>query len=70
MILGVVGMGLIGGSLCRAFKQYTPHTVLGWTRNQKTIAFAMSVEAIDGPLDDLSRPDVVFVALPPEATID
>ena len=70
MILGVVGMGLIGGSLCRAFKQYTPHTVLGWTRNQKTIAFAMSVEAIDGPLDDLSRPDVVFVALPPEATIE
>ena len=70
MIIAVVGMGLIGGSLCRAFKQYTPHTVQGWTRNQKTVAFALSVDAIDEPLTDLSQPDVVFVALPPEATID
>ncbi len=69
MTIAVVGMGLIGGSLCRAFKQYTPHRVLGWTRNQKTVAFARSVEAIDGPLTDLREPDVVFVALPPEATI-
>ena len=69
MIIGVVGMGLIGGSLCRAFKHYTAHTVLGRTRNPKTVAFALSVDAIDGPLEDLSVPDVIFVALPPEATI-
>ncbi len=69
MIIAVEGMGLIGGSLCRAIKQYTPHTVLGHTRNQKTIAFALSVGAIDAPLTDLSLPDLVFVALPPEATI-
>ena len=69
MIIAVAGMGLIGGSLCRAFKHYTSHTVLGWTRNRKTVEFARSVEAIDGPLEDLSQPDVVFVALPPEATI-
>jgi prephenate dehydrogenase len=69
MTIAVVGMGLIGGSLCRAFKQYTPHRVLGHTRNQKTVAFALSVDAIDGPLTDFSEPDVVFVALPPEATI-
>ena len=70
MTIAVVGMGLIGGSLCRAFKQYTSHTVLGSTRNQKTVAFALSVEAIDAPLTDLTQPDVVFVALPPEATIE
>lgn len=70
MIIAVVGMGLIGGSLCRALRQYTPHQVLGATRNQKTVAFALSVGAIDGPLEDLSQPDVTFVALPPEATID
>ena len=70
MIIAVAGMGLIGGSLCRAFKQYTPHTVLGWTRNRKTVEFAMSVEAIDRPLTDLSEADVVFVALPPAATIE
>lgn len=70
MTIAVVGMGLIGGSLCRAFKHYTPHRVLGATRNQKTVAFALSVGAIDGPLTDLREADVVFVALPPEATMD
>lgn len=70
MTIAVVGMGLIGGSLCRAFKQYTSHRVLGRTRNAETVAFALSVDAIDGPLENLSEPDVVFVALPPEATIE
>ena len=70
MTIAVVGMGLIGGSLCRAFKHYTPHRVLGATRNQKTVAFALSVDAIDAPMTDLSEPDVVFVALPPETTIE
>lgn len=69
MKIGVVGMGLIGGSLCRAFKRYTTHEVLGTTRNHKTVEFALSVEAIDQELTDLSQPDVVFVALPPEATL-
>lgn len=70
MIIAVVGMGLIGGSLCRALREYTPHQVLGATRNQKTVAFALSVGAIHGPLEDFSQPDVTFVALPPEATVD
>lgn len=70
MIIAVVGMGLIGGSLCRALRAYTPHRVLGATRNQKTVAFALSVDAIHGPLTDYSQPDLTFVALPPEATID
>lgn len=70
MKIAVVGMGLIGGSLCRAFKQYTPHEILGTTRNHKTVEFALSVGAIDRELLDLSEPDVVFVALPPRATID
>ena len=69
MVIAVVGMGLIGGSLCRALRAYTPHQVLGATRNQKTVAFALSVGAIHGPLEDYSQPDVTFVALPPEATI-
>ncbi len=69
MIIGVAGMGLMGGSLCRALKSYTPHRILGWTRNKKTVAFALSVGAIDGPLEDLREADVVFVALPPEATV-
>ena len=70
MKIGLVGMGLIGGSLCRALKAYTVHTVLGTTRNPATVRFACSVGAIDGPLEDLSRLDLCIVALPPEATMD
>ena len=58
MKIAVVGMGLIGGSLCRAFHHYTPHKVLGTTRNHKTVEFALSVGAIDEELTDLREPDV------------
>ena len=70
MKIAVVGMGLIGGSFCRAFHHYTPHKVLGTTRNHKTVEFALSVGAIDEELTDLSEPDVTFIALPPQATLD
>lgn len=70
MNIAVVGMGLIGGSLCRALKQYTPHTVLGTTRNKKTVEFALSMGAIDREFTDYQEADVVFVALPPAPTLD
>lgn len=68
MKIGVVGLGLIGGSFCRAFKAYTSHQVLGITRNSATVAFAMSVNAIDGPVERLDSLDFCLVALPPEET--
>ena len=70
MIIGIVGMGLIGGSFCRAIKAYTDHTVLGTTRNPATVEFAQSVGAIDGPLTDYGVLDLCLVALPPEATME
>ena len=70
MKIAVVGMGLIGGSLCRSLKHYTSHEILATTRNHKTVEFALSMEAIHKELTDLSEPDVIFVALPPQATID
>ena len=70
MVIGVYGMGLIGGSFCRAIQRYTDHTVLGATRNPATVEFAQSVGAIDGPLTDLGAVDVCIVALPPEATME
>ena len=70
MNIGIAGMGLIGGSLCRALKRYTDHTVLGTTRNMATVEFAVSVSAIDGPLTDFGALDLCIVALPPEATED
>ncbi len=69
MKIGVVGMGLIGGSFCRAIKAYTEHCVMGVTRNPATVSFALSVGAIDGAVERLAELDVCIVALPPEATI-
>jgi prephenate dehydrogenase len=70
MKIGIVGMGLIGGSLCRAVKQYTQHRVYGMTRNPATVQFALSAGAIDEGLTNLGDMDLTIVALPPEATAD
>ena len=68
MKIGVIGLGLMGGSFCRALKAYTNHQVYGATRSSATVAFAMSVEAIDGPVERLADLDLCLVALPPEET--
>ena len=68
MKIGLFGLGLMGGSFCRAFKAYTGHQVLGATRIQATVAFARSVDAIDGPVERLAELDLCLVALPPEET--
>lgn len=68
MTIGIIGLGLMGGSFCRAFKAYTEHQVLGATRNPATVAFARSVGAIDGPVERLDGLDLCLVALPPEET--
>lgn len=70
MNIGIVGLGLIGGSICRALKRYTDHRVLGTTQNQATIAFAISVNAIDGAIESLADLDVCIPAMPPEATLN
>lgn len=69
MKIGVIGMGLIGGSLCRAIKMYSEHAVLGTTRNHATVEFALSAGAIDAELINLAEVDLCIVALPPEATM-
>lgn len=68
MKIGIVGLGLMGGSFCRALKAYTGHEVLGTTRNPATVAFARSVGAIDAPIGRFDELDLCLIALPPEET--
>jgi prephenate dehydrogenase len=42
----------------------------GANRSKKAITFALEHNIIDGEANDLSHYDVVFVALPPKATVD
>lgn len=72
MNIGIVGLGLIGGSIARAFKHFTTETVMGWNRSQDALYKARLLEAIDCELNDerLGICDYVIVALYPRATID
>ena len=65
----VVGLGLIGGSLCKAMKKYTYHTVTGCDLNHDIEFAALRDVAVDKVFDgSYSGYDLVVIALFPEAT--
>lgn len=72
MEIGIVGLGLIGGSLAKAISQNTDHTVYGMDISDTVVKKAVLVDAIEQPLTDelLPQCDIVIVALYPQATID
>ena len=67
----VVGLGLIGGSICKCLKKHTRHCVYGWDTDKETLKEALSQEAIDGAADvsDLHSADLTVICLYPEQTI-
>lgn len=72
MNIAVVGLGLIGGSFCKAIKKYTENTVYGFDKNKAVCDEALFDGAVDYVLfkDDLCKIDVLFIALYPKATIE
>lgn len=64
----IVGLGLIGGSLCKALKKYTNHTVIGSNRNKgienRALEDGSIDEAFSGSFDDV---DIVINCLYPDA---
>ncbi len=72
MNIGIVGLGLVGGSMAKAIKESTQHKVYAYDINESTQLAAALVNAIDGTLDDstLSCCDIVIVSLYPQATVD
>ena len=67
MNIGVVGLGLIGGSVAKSIKQTTPHTVLGYDIDDNVVRMAKLIEAIDLPLDEarIGICDMLILALYP-----
>ena len=72
MNIGVVGLGLIGGSIAKAIKQNTEHTVFGTDIDESIVLKAKLLEAIDETLcDDLfCKLDLLILALYPHDTIE
>ncbi len=72
MNIGIVGLGLIGGSLAKSAKKNTKHKVYGYDIDKKVINSAISEQSIDGELTEkrLSACDYVFIPLYPEAVVE
>ena len=72
MQIGIVGLGLIGGSFARAIKEQTDHTVLAYDIDRSTILGASPIGAIDGELDDaaLANCDLLLLSLYPQAVVN
>ena len=46
MTVGIVGLGLIGGSMAKSIKARTAHTVFGCDLDQETMTMAPHIRAI------------------------
>lgn len=71
MNVGIVGLGLIGGSLARAVSALTPHAVLGRDIRRDVLAKAKLLDAVELELTDERLPacDLVLLALYPAAAV-
>ena len=66
LTIGIVGLGLIGGSFAKAIKENTHHTVLGFDKYEEIIKKAHFAGAIDGSLSGrIPECDVLMLALYP-----
>ncbi len=70
MTIGLIGLGLIGGSLARALTARTGHRVVGWDRAAAVREAALAAGAISGLLapEQMGTCDLVVVAVKPATT--
>lgn len=69
MKVGVLGLGLIGGSLARAYA-LEGHTVYAIQRNESMLSFAMLAGAVHGKLEEATIPecDLLLLAIYPDGS--
>lgn len=70
-VVGIAGLGLIGGSLAKAYKK-ADFTVLGCDKDEKIQSYTKLAGTIDDFLDEknLGQCDLVFLALYPAAAVE
>lgn len=68
MNIAVVGLGLIGGSLCKCLKKHTFHHIMGIDNDENTIKKAIEQNAIDEAItpDRLAEANLSIICLYPE----
>lgn len=67
MNVGIVGLGLIGGSMAKAIKERTNHQVFGLDCKEETMQLALLSGSIDAPLTKETLPscNLLLLALSP-----
>ena len=70
MTVGIVGLGLIGGSFAKAYHEAGAR-VLAHNRSRSTLEFAIISGAVDGELtrENIGQCDLVLVAVYPQAAL-
>ena len=71
MNIGIVGLGLIGGSMAKSIKFRTAHTVWGVDLDGETMTLSRLSGAIDGALtrENIPACDLLLVAIRPAAAV-
>ena len=69
MTVGILGLGLIGGSLARAYA-IAGHTVYASVRNESMLAFAQLAGAVHAPLtkENIGQCDLILLAIYPDGS--
>ncbi|MBQ8537680.1 MAG: prephenate dehydrogenase/arogenate dehydrogenase family protein [Clostridia bacterium] len=72
MNIAIIGLGLIGGSMAKAIKAYTNHTVWGADLDESTLAAALREKTIDAELtqESLKQCELALIALFPKAVVN
>ena len=66
MTVGILGLGLIGGSMARAYA-LAGHTVLAYDKDESTLSFAMLSGAVHGLLEEntIAQCDLILLSIYP-----
>lgn len=72
MTMGVVGLGLIGGSLAKAYKKSGQWEVLGYDANHSIQKLAEMAQDLDGVLDEnsIGQCELIFISVYPQAAVE
>lgn len=72
MKIGIVGLGLIGGSLAKAYKKNSDNLILGYDKYPSVVDFAKIYGAVDERLDDdnIGECDALLIAINPKDTVE
>lgn len=71
MTVGIIGLGLIGGSLAKAYTKAGGHEVLAYDLDPSVLAIAKVEGAVSGTLskDNMGNCDLILIAVSPDSAI-